>query len=361
MHSSPFQKSVGLVLCLLAKNLIYSSALIVAPPRPQPISSVPINTHGAVVEHSTGMNGWASTNTNNNDMDNFSDNNNNNKVAIARIRSTKRTDLDPIADLLSMAISGETMEAENWKARVERLRLQSSIRHLLDLRVRAMEEGKHYFRQQQQQQQQQSMTATTTTTTTTNDHYISLQELWVRSDSFRHKIEQAAELSSEPHPWEHHDFNYAPEDPYWLRHEMILAQDIVTGEIIGFCEIAMLLSPPSKASQDDDGNNIDFPYAEDYFNPGDLYGSSVECAPTIANLVVSPTWRRRGVAKGLMKSAERIVARKWKCSELGLYVEKANQRAKELYARTGYEVVPSFVDEKYHTATKWYMSKSLLV
>ena len=352
-NSSPSKKRVGLVLCLLATALSKSSALIVAPPTPQPVSSVPTNKNGAV--HPTEMNGWANTNTNGNVNNNFDIDNfrgiNNQKVAIARIRSTKRSDLDPIADLLSTAISGETAETENWKARVERLRLQSSIRHMLDLRVRAMEEGKQYF---QQQQQQQSIAAART-----DDHYFSLQELWFQSDSFRSKIEQAAELSSEPHPWEHHDFNYAPEDPYWLRHEMILAQDIVTGEIIGFCEIAMLLSPP-KASKDND-NNIDFPYADDHFNHDEDQYGSVECAPTIANLVVSPTWRRRGVAKGLIKSAERIVARKWKCNELGLYVEKENQRAKELYARTGYEVTPSFLKEVDYTATKWYMTKPLLV
>ena len=154
---------------------------------------------------------------------------------------------------------------------------------------------------------------------------------------------------------------------------MILAQDIVTGEVIGFCEIAMLLRPISsqpnivwQPKDDAYSNNIDLPYAGYLFqheNEGAdnsrSTNSHVQCVPTIANLVVSPAWRRRGVAKGLIKSAERIVARKWNCSELGLYVEKANQRAKELYSRTGYEVASSILSDEDYTANKWYMSKPL--
>ena len=82
---------------------------------------------------------------------------------------------------------------------------------------------------------------------------------WESVEVFRKKVEQAAELSNEPHPWADHDFALAPKDPTWLRHEMITAEDIETGKIIGFCEIAMLICP-----SEDEGSSLDFAYGDDY-------------------------------------------------------------------------------------------------
>lgn len=278
--------------------------------------------------------------------------------------------MDPVADLLSTAIMNNgpdpTTTQETWKARVERLRVKSSIRNTLDLRVRAMKAGKKYF---------------TATNTQTNDdpNYYDLQQLW-SNNSFRRNIEQAAELTSEPSPWSNYNFEVAPKDPSWLKHEMISAQDIATGDIIGFCEIAMLSRPSSSSSSSfqttissppENDNNIDFQYGDDYddeiSNDIDFCAPTEQYAPTIANLVVSPSWRGRGVGKGLLKSAERIVQRKWNCGELGLYVENSNLRAMKLYVRSGYNKVPlvsinnNSPKQDFHSfPSQCYMSKSLL-
>ena len=63
------------------------------------------------------------------------------------------------------------------------------------------------------------------------------------------------------------------------------------------------------------------------------------------------------MAKGLVKSAERFVQRKWKCDELGLYVEKRNLKAMNLYSAVGYQVKSSLNEQD--QPSKWYMSKHL--
>jgi len=270
------------------------------------------------------------------------------KSSMARIRSTRPDDLEPVADLLSSAITGNNADTTNWKARMERLRVKSSLQNTLHHRIQALEEGKKHLSQ---------------SIGTTYGEGISLQimkdphHLWYlwSQESFRKRIQQAAEVSTEPHPWGNHDFELAPTDPRWLRHEMITAQDVESGEIIGFCEIAMLLCPPPTvaSAEDNYNNNMDFTDGDNYYNNNHAFDCcSVDCAPTIANLVVAKHYRRRGIAKGLVKSAERIVARKWQCDELGLYVEKENSRAMDLYYRTGYDV-------KAVSGSKWYMSKAL--
>ena len=327
---SPSAK-VGLILCLLANSLTSNSALIVSPPPPRPVTG-----NVASPKPNIGVSTGKDSET---------------KVNIARIRSTRRSDVDPVADLLSTAITGNSEDTKNWKARVERLRVKSSIRNTLDLRVRAMEEGKKHLTQSV------AASAKGAVSSLEENDPDYLQQLW-SNDSFRRNIQQAAELSSEPHPWENHNFALAPKDPCWLRHEMISAQDITTGEIIGFCEIAMLLCP-SLSSPPEDDSSIDFQYGDDHEDEDVTEFCTLECAPTIANLVVSPTWRRRGVAKGLIKTAERIVARKWQCDELGLYVEKTNKSAMDLYARSGYEVTSSSKEQD-SGSSKWYMSKPIL-
>ncbi|CAB9507561.1 FR47-like protein [Seminavis robusta] len=255
--------------------------------------------------------------------------------SVARIRSTRRPDVEPVADLLSSAITGD---ASGFKARVERLRIKSSVETTLDLRVRAIQEGKQHL----------SQAVATPPGEAINEKSDHLRFLW-SNESFRNKIAQAAELSSEPHPWGYHNFAMAPKDPNWLRHEMITAECTRTGAIVGFCEIAMLLSPPQTAPPQSYGDSGGGNEEEEYY--------TTRCLPTIANLVVSPEWRRRGIAKGLIRSAERVVERKWKSDELGLYVEKRNTKAIYLYSNAGFQVQASLQEED--NPDKWYMCKEL--
>lgn len=259
---------------------------------------------------------------------------NENKVG-ARIRSVRRSDVDDVSDLLASALIENTGVA-NFQKKIEQLRIKSALQSNLDLRVRAMAEGKRFFDQRIGNNENSFAREL--------EDPNHLRYLW-SNDSFRIKVQQAAEQSNEPHPWEYHNFAMIPENPHWLRHAALAAENIDSGELIGFCEIAMLLCPTGKQTEDD-GLKLD--YADDYEEDC----CSLDCSPTIANLVVSPSWRGCGVAFSLLKSAERLIQRGWKCGELCLYVEKNNQRAIRLYLRAGFQM-KSVRDDKL------YMSKSL--
>ena len=58
----------------------------------------------------------------------------------------------------------------------------------------------------------------------------------------------------------------------------------------------------------------------------------------ISNLVVHPTYRRRGIAKGLMVAVEQA-ARRRGCSLITIGVDRGNDYARALYERRGYTFV----------------------
>ncbi|HEU5316600.1 MAG TPA: GNAT family N-acetyltransferase [Chloroflexota bacterium] len=58
----------------------------------------------------------------------------------------------------------------------------------------------------------------------------------------------------------------------------------------------------------------------------------------ISNLVVHPTYRRRGIAKGLMVAVE-SAARRRGCSVITIGVDRGNNYARALYERRGYSFV----------------------
>ncbi len=137
--------------------------------------------------------------------------------------------------------------------------------------------------------------------------------LWSHHD-FRRKVEKAATLAKEPHVLRSSDFCIPPDDPKALHHAMITAEDVTTGTIVGFCEIAMLAHPSS--SQDE----VEF----------------IASAPTIVNLASSTRHRRRGIASSLLKSAKELVQRQWSSNEIALYVDSANKGAISLYSKHGF-------------------------
>lgn len=111
------------------------------------------------------------------------------------------------------------------------------------------------------------------------------------------------------------------------------AEDPFSGEIIGFCEIAMLENPLEQSNDE-----------------GPLF------ALAISNLATSPAWRRRGVATRLLKSAQSYARRQWDADALALYVDQDNDAAVKLYEKMGFRktITHSSVDR-----TMWYMVKSL--
>jgi ribosomal protein S18 acetylase RimI-like enzyme len=68
-----------------------------------------------------------------------------------------------------------------------------------------------------------------------------------------------------------------------------------------------------------------------------LYHQRKDEYPYIANLAVSRSFRRRGVARLLLAKCD-CIALSWGCRHLNLHVLEDNQCARALYYRSGYEV-----------------------
>jgi len=128
-----------------------------------------------------------------------------------------------------------------------------------------------------------------------------------------------------------------------MNHVMMTAVDVdyyvgeencEDGAIVGFCEVAMLPIPGSSSGGGEE--------------------SSRGYAPCIANLVVSPNHRRRGIASRMIRNVERFVRLYWaetlvSCDDLdeddlrsegilGLYVDEDNKAATSLYLRKNFRI-----------------------
>ena len=177
-----------------------------------------------------------------------------------------------------------------------------------------------------------------------------LRLLW-SNDNFRNSVGKAASLSNEPHIWNDHNFACAPQSFNWLFHKMITAENAYTGEIIGFCEIAMLSQPSDGDSSESNTYGI---------------GSSVfdeECSlleeepgvPTIVNLVTSADYRRRGVGSTVMNSAMNYLQKSSSTfNEIALYVEEENDSAIKMYERLGFQKA-----RRVESKNQWYMMRQI--
>ncbi|MEB3273686.1 MAG: GNAT family N-acetyltransferase [Prochlorothrix sp.] len=67
-------------------------------------------------------------------------------------------------------------------------------------------------------------------------------------------------------------------------------------------------------------------------------GGPTTTYPYVSNLAVSPTARRRGIARHLLQMGEQT-ARHWGFSKLYLHVLENNSQARQLYAEAGYRQV----------------------
>eukprot|EP00535_Pseudo-nitzschia_heimii_P006847 CAMPEP_0197188232 /NCGR_PEP_ID=MMETSP1423-20130617/17486_1 /TAXON_ID=476441 /ORGANISM="Pseudo-nitzschia heimii, Strain UNC1101" /LENGTH=326 /DNA_ID=CAMNT_0042640019 /DNA_START=269 /DNA_END=1246 /DNA_ORIENTATION=+ len=171
-----------------------------------------------------------------------------------------------------------------------------------------------------------------------------LRFLWSQ-DKFRNSVENAASLSNEPHIWKEHNFVCAPQGFNWLFHKMITAENTVDGEIIGFCEIA-ILTKPHKESSEVSTRTLLTDFDEECPLVENLPG-----VPTIVNLVTSPKYRRRGVGSSIMNSAIKFLQKSsFPRSEIALYVEEDNDAAIRLYERLGFQKIQRVESKK-----QWYM------
>jgi ribosomal protein S18 acetylase RimI-like enzyme len=237
-----------------------------------------------------------------------------------RIRSTREDDIPQVATLLATAAVDDTRY--NWAASIECLRRVASFQSLLLLRYQTIREGSKAASKVMQEIEEDFLH-----NHDDDEELLSqtdrLRLIW-EQDAFRSKVQRAARMSSEPHLWKEYNFAVSPQDPRHLQHIMLTAEDVSSGTVVGFCEVAMMSGP----------NNEE------------------RCAaPTIANLATSPHYRRRGIAAGLLESVSRYVKQYWEeADDLALYVAKDNARAVSLYKKQGFQSEGPAGDDK------WYMT-----
>jgi ribosomal protein S18 acetylase RimI-like enzyme len=230
-----------------------------------------------------------------------------------RLRSTKEEDLNDIASLLASATVNIHESRWNWKTSMNVLRNKSALYTLLSYRFQAIKEGEK--------------AAAKLILEDAPSETDRMRLLWSH-DSFRRKLEKAVNMAKEPHIWKQHNFSLCPNNPNLLRHAMITAEDCITGNVVGFCEVAMMSDCTLTAY-----------------------------APTIANLATCSKYRRQGIASALLKSAKRYVHRQWSHDEITLYVEKENEGAIFLYSKQGFRPKGCNSSEQ---DGKLYMTQSLL-
>lgn len=245
-----------------------------------------------------------------------------------KIRSTSEADIQEIASMLAYSIVNDndtrdhvsTLGTKNFfpSLNLDVRNTRNSIVSLLQSRMNAITIGRKFMRDHLAKGTLEGLSEAD-----------QLRFLW-SNDAFRKNIEKAALLSNEPHIWSDHNFVCAPQSFDWLFHKMVTAENALTGEIIGFCEVAMLSKPSERDSQvsrtigDEECSIVDE-------NNG---------VPTIMNLVTSPNYRRRGVASTIVGSAMRYIQTTAPSSsgdEIALYVEERNSRAISMYERLGFE------------------------
>lgn len=238
-----------------------------------------------------------------------------------RIRSTRECDLNSIARILAIAsvrpYRRDESKLVNFRHKMDMLRAQAGYGVMLQARYQAVQAGIEM----------------------TDDFDVAfddpkrLRMLWMH-DAYRGKVERAAKLSSEPtHVWRRHNFDCAPPSSRWLQHKMLTAEDSKNGKVVGFMEVAMMTDPTSIG---DDGSTV--------------------AQPTVANLAVSPEYRRRGIASRLLGSASRYVRQEWTCPNLRLYVEKENEPAFSMYNNLGFRVES---EANSRGKPHWYMARGI--
>ena len=257
-----------------------------------------------------------------------------------RIRSAHESDVNEIADMLTYALlEGDAEERDvpkkhqffsppNFKFR----NIRKGVAPLLQSRITAIETGGNVVHNY--------LAKGTLDNLNEADQ---LRLLW-DNDSFRQSVEKAASLSNEPHIWKDHNFACAPQSFNWLFHKMVTAENVHTGDIIGFCEVA-ILSKPSEGDSSDTGT-----YDEECRLVDNEPG-----IPTIVNLVTSADHRRRGVGTTLLNSVLNYVQRSsptW--NEMALYVEEGNTRAIKMYERFGFQK-----RKMVHSKKQWYMTRQI--
>jgi len=270
-----------------------------------------------------------------------------------RIRRTQSSDIFAVASMLASESIGVSQESTNWNDNINRLRAQSIIEKQLTYRLSAVEEGRNTAHRMKVHD---------------NDEIC----LWTNTN-LRDKIQTASFLSQEESCWTSHNFELTPTSDM-MNHVMMTAVSS-SGEVVGFCEVAYLPSPPIEYRNDYDiqqqriqvsNNSLDIPTSssiceetsdsycdilhDEITQQYDFDQQQQVCAqPSIVNLVTSSLHRRKGIASRIISFAKKYTSTQWQSStcntnneiSLGLYVHQKNEAALRLYQKKGFILIPT--------------------
>jgi len=271
-----------------------------------------------------------------------------------RIRRTLASDINKISSMLASESIGVSQESTNWNDNINRLRAQSIIEKQIRYRLSAVEEGRN----------------TAYRLKVHDDDEICL---WMNTN-LRDKIQTASFLSQEESCWSTHNFDITPTSDM-MNHVMMTAVSC-SGEVVGFCEVAYLPTPPIPIGYRNDiiqqqqriqvsNNSLDIPTSSSCEETSDSYCDILQdditeqydfdqqqqvCAqPAIVNLVTSSLHRRKGIASRIISFAKKYTSTQWQSStcntnneiSLGLYVHQKNEAALRLYQKKGFILIPT--------------------
>ena len=212
----------------------------------------------------------------------------------------------------SVPSKGDTL---NWNDGIRRLRAKPVFQKQLNHRLAAVEEGRKVATESKE------------LCLLSDDDTCGL--LW-DNHNFRSKLTRAISHSQEMNAWASHDFHLTPSSDMF-NHVMMSVEEVSSGEVAGFCEVAWLPSPSCVADDigvgfqtnndqeqiiSDGDDSLDFAQTPCEESPGsycDIFPTqsnhydvpSIRYAPAIVNLVTSPSHRRMGIASRVLKFASK--------------------------------------------------------
>ena len=258
-----------------------------------------------------------------------------------RLRRTSNSDLDAICTMLAY----ESVGSNHF---MHRLRAKSSFYEQLHHRLHAIDEGRRTLRSLQHDavdsKEEEEDDECMIFDNSNNNH---MRNLLSVNGEFKAIIQKAVSFASEPNAWEecNLDFITTTESKHsLLHHVMVTIEEPISNSVVGFCEIGYVKAEGGRVSVSD--SSLDVPTALSDINYEEMILKK-SCnntrinyyAPTILNLVVSPSYRRLGLASRLVNFAQKYTRAKLRRQDLGLYVHPENHSAVNLYTSKGFEVV----------------------